>query len=229
MTVAKESRDDGSLAELLEQVRSMREGLDQFVARHETPTQQAGKQKSEEGTNASWEPSPHLKERWDRHEKLVQEIERQSDAGAINLDELMRRYHQEYDRPALMLAQDLQTQALIYHNVVEELKKAIDVDEAAQTLKNRYVNLGLIDGNANRWPNPRGVGQWLMRHSLDKLSQFRHAMLELLRTRGRQLLRELNFDPSLAVALQLSLGTDTSFGISVQAQVLSTREERGQT
>jgi len=26
-----------------------------------------------------------------------------------------------------------------------------------------------------------------MRHALDKLSQFRHAMLELLRTRGRQL------------------------------------------
>lgn len=165
--------------------------------------------------------SSQLEERSERHRKLIQEIERQSDAGAINLDELIRRYHQEYDRPTLMLAQDLQERAMIYSNVVKSLKEAPDVGEAARTLKARYEELGLI-GEVNQWPNP--LGSRLMRHALDKLSQFRHAMLELLRTRGRQLLRELNFDPSLAVALQLSLGTDTSFAITVQAQVTAVRE-----
>ena len=157
----------------------------------------------------------------EREGRASRQLVRQSDVGAINLDELIRRYHQEYDQPILMLAQDLQERAMVYSNVVESLKEATDVGKAAQTLRERYVDLGLID-EVNQWPNP--LGSRLMRHALDKLSQFRHAMLELLRTRGRQLLRELNFDPSLAVALQLSLGTDTSFAISVQAQVTATRE-----
>jgi hypothetical protein len=86
----------------------------------------------------------------------------------------------------------------------------------AKNLKTRFVALGLIDEEQNQWPNP--VTTWLMRFSLDKLSRFRTAMLDLLRTRGRQLLQELNFDPTLAVAFQLSLGTDTSFAITVQPE-----------
>jgi hypothetical protein len=40
-----------------------------------------------------------------------------------------------------MLAQDLQERAMIYSNVVESLKEATDVGEAARTLKARYVEL----------------------------------------------------------------------------------------
>lgn len=218
MAVAK-GQDPISQANLLRQIQSLKDALDQF-AQQGIPASPGTGEEGKEGVSASQESSP-LEERSERHRKLVQEIERQSDAGAINLDELIRRYHQEYDRPTLMLAQDLQERAMIYSNVVESLKEAPDVGEAARTLKARYEELGLI-GEVNQWPNP--LGSRLMRHALDKLSQFRHAMLELLRTRGRQLLRELNFDPSLAVALQLSLGTDTSFAITVQAQVTAVRE-----
>jgi hypothetical protein len=63
------------------------------------------------------------------------------------------------------------------------------------------------------------VTTWLMRFSLDKLSQFRDAMLDLLRTRSRQLLQDLNFDPTLAVAFQVSLGTNSSFAITVQPEI----------
>lgn len=216
-------QDDISQAELLRRIQSLKDALDQFVQQemHASPGTGGEGGEGEGGAAGVPQGSSQLEERSERHRKLIQEIERQSDAGAINLDELIRRYHQEYDRPTLMLAQDLQERAMIYSNVVESLKQAPEVETAARTLKKRYEELGLI-GQENQWPNP--LGSRLMRHALDKLSQFRNAMLELLRTRGRQLLRELNFDPSLAVALQLSLGTNTSFAITVQAQVTAVRE-----
>jgi hypothetical protein len=43
------------------------------------------------------EPSSHLRTRWGRENALTVEIDRQSDAGAINLDELMRLYRQQHD------------------------------------------------------------------------------------------------------------------------------------
>jgi hypothetical protein len=207
--------------EMLELMRSVKESLERIESQLTAANGPSGGEGEGPGTTEPWMPEEHLRERWNRHEALVREIEWQSDAGAINLDELLRRYHKEYDRPALMLAQDLRTRAVVYHNVVEALKQAPDVEEAARMLKTRYEKLGLID-QQNRWPNP--LADWLMRHSLDKLSQFRHAMLDLLRTRSRQLLRELNFDPTLAVSFQLSLGTDTSFGVSVQPEISVTRE-----
>jgi hypothetical protein len=220
--MAKGNPDHDPQPEPLEQIRSIKEALGRLEDQLSGSDGTSGNEDGEAGSNDDWTPEEHLRERWSRHEALVWEIERQSDAGAIDLDELLRRYHKEYDRPALMLAQDFQTRSLIYHNVIEALKEATNVEEAARHLKKRYEQLGLINKQENRWPNP--LGDWLMRHSLDKLSQFRHAMLELLRTRSRQLLRELNFDPTLAVSFQLSLGTNTSFGISVQPEITVTRD-----
>jgi hypothetical protein len=218
----KRNQDHDPQSEVLEQVRSLKQALGRLEDRLSGTDSSGGNDDDQGEGSDAWTPEEHLKERWSRHEALVWEIERQSDAGAINLDELLRRYHKEYDRPALILAQDLQTRALIYHNVIEALKEATNVEEVARMLKMRYEQLGLINKQENRWPNP--LGDWLMRHSIDKLNQFRHAMLELLRTRSRQLLRELNFDPTLAVSFQLSLGTNTSFGISVQPEITVTRD-----
>jgi hypothetical protein len=64
----------------------------------------------------------------------------------------MRLYHKEYDRPALMLAQDLQERALVYSNLVEALKRESNVAAAAEILKTRYIQLGLIDEKQNQWP-----------------------------------------------------------------------------
>jgi hypothetical protein len=208
------------MEQILEELQAVRHAVEE-IARQRPPVDPGDHDREDADADASWRPPKDLKERWKRHETLVWEIERQSDVGAINLDELLRRYHEKYDRPALMLAQDLQVRALVYQNVVEALKAAKDINATARDLKARYEELGLIKENDNQWPNP--LGDWLLRRSLDKLSQFRHAMLELLRTRSRQLLRELNFDPTLAVAFQLSLGTNMSFGISVQPEVTVTR------
>jgi hypothetical protein len=211
-----ENKDrDKQMAELNKEVQSLKKRMKQ-VEDQLPPADSAAD--GEKGKASNDEPSapPDLKKRWDRHELLVLELEQQSNKGAINLDELMRLYHKEYDRPALMLAQDLQERASVYSNVVEALKREPNVEEAAEALKDRYIALGLIDEEQNQWPNP--VTTWLMRFSLDKLSQFRDAMLNLLRTRSRQLLQDLNFDATLTVAFQLSLGTDTSFAITVQPE-----------
>jgi hypothetical protein len=88
MAVPK-GRDPISQANLLRQIQSLKDALDQFTQQriHASPgTGEEGK----EGASASQEPS-QLEERSEPHRKLIQEIERQSDAGAINLDELIRR------------------------------------------------------------------------------------------------------------------------------------------
>jgi hypothetical protein len=136
-----------SQANLLRQIQCLKDALDQFGQQGILASPGTGEE-GKEGISASQESS-QLEERSERHRKLIQEIKRQSDAGAINLDELITRYHQEYDRPTLMLAQDLQERAMIYSNVVESLKEAPDVGEAARTLKARYEELGLI-GEVNQ-------------------------------------------------------------------------------
>jgi hypothetical protein len=87
---------------------------------------------------------------------LIREIELQSDAGPIDVDQLLRGYHKEYREPVRMLLQDLQQRAEIYHNVFEQLKNSTDPGTAAEKLKSRYSGLGLIDTDS-AWPNPWGA------------------------------------------------------------------------
>lgn len=169
-----------------------------------------------DGPGPTQEPAEALADRKWTRTRLLEEIERQSDVGAVNLDLLVELYHKEYADPLLHLLEDVQTLASVYSNVFETLKTEGDVGEAAAVLKKRYVELGLIPQH-NQWPNP--LADRLMRHCLDKLHQYRKALLDLIRSRGRQLLAELNFDASMSVSFQLSMGTDTSFAITVQPAV----------
>jgi hypothetical protein len=133
---------------------------------------------------------------------LIREIERQSDTGPIDVDHLVRGYHKEYREPVRMLLQDLQQRAEIYHNVFEQLKTSTDPETAARDLKNRYLDLGLIE-TQNAWPNPWGKG--LMDLVNKKLDRLREAIFKLLRTEMRSLLRELNFEPTIKVGVEFAL------------------------
>jgi hypothetical protein len=133
---------------------------------------------------------------------LIQEIERQSDTGPIDVDHLLRGYHKEYREPVRMLLQDLQQRAEIYHNIFEQLKNSTDPKTAARDLKSRYLDLGLIETD-NAWPNPWGKG--LMDLVNKKLDRLREAILKLLRTEMRSLLRELNFEPTIKVGVEFAL------------------------
>ena len=133
---------------------------------------------------------------------LIRAIERQSDTGPIDVTNLLRGYHKDYREPVRMLLKDLQQRAEIYHNIFEQLKHSTNAETAARDLKARYLNLGLIE-TENAWPNPWGRG--LMDLALKKLDRLSEAILELLRTEMRSLLRELNFEPTIKVGVEFAL------------------------
>jgi hypothetical protein len=99
-----------------------------------------------------WAPSEPLRQFSVQRDPLVEELERQSDHGEINVNQMVRRYSGTYDQPVLTLLEHMQTQIAVYYNVVEELKKSTSPRIAAE-LKERYVSLGLIPID-NQWPNP---------------------------------------------------------------------------
>jgi hypothetical protein len=112
-------------------------------------------------------------------------------------------YHKEYREPVRMLLRDLQQQAEIYYNVFEQLKSSTDPKTTARDLKSRYLDLGLIETD-NAWPNPWGKGA-LMDLVNKELDRLREAILKLMRTEMRSLLRELNFEPTIKVGVEFAL------------------------
>ena len=95
-----------------------------------------------------WEPPDQLKQFRGTRDKLIERLERQTDAGAVNVNEMVRLYSREYDQPILTLMEDMQTQATVYYNVFEDLKKGSVSEDSAAVLKDRYVSLGLIPNSA---------------------------------------------------------------------------------
>jgi len=84
-----------------------------------------------------------LKQFRETRDKLIERLEQQTDAGAVNVNEMVRLYSREYDQPILTLMEDMQTQATVYYNVFEDLKKGSVSEDSAGVLKDRYVSLGL--------------------------------------------------------------------------------------
>jgi len=72
-------------------------------------------------------------------DKLIERLEQQTDAGAVNVNEMVRLYSREYDQPILTLMEDMQTQATVYYNVFEDLKKgSVSEDSAAVRLNSEF-------------------------------------------------------------------------------------------
>jgi len=52
---------------------------------------------------------------------------------------MVRLYSREYDQPILTLMEDMQTQATVYYNVFEDLKKgSVSEDSAAVRLNSEF-------------------------------------------------------------------------------------------
>jgi hypothetical protein len=146
----------------------------------------------------------------------VERLEGMSDAGWLSVDQLLVHYQTHSEHPLLDLIQDIQTQIAVYQNVFEALKKPNAGQNVVTDLRQRSMELGLIPAT-NQWPNPDGRG--LMNRALDKLSKYQKALLDILRERERQLRQELHFTGAFAVGFQLSLGTNTSFAITLQPEI----------
>jgi hypothetical protein len=163
-----------------------------------------------------WHASEHEQQVRQRRMRLIGELEKQSDVGVVNVDELVHLYSGEYDQPVLMLTMDLQTQMGVYSNVVEELKKATTTEVVAKMLKQRYTELGLIPSE-NAWPNPDGG--WLMNRALGKLQEFWLALRNIVARWRGPLAEELNLESTLAIGFQMSLGLTPAFTIVIQPEI----------
>ena len=109
---------------------------------------------------------------------------------------------------------------MIYSNIIEEVKTK---GTSAADIRVRYETLDLVP--ANILPNPDG--SWIINKSLDKIDKFRKALVDIVRTRAAQLVRELNFDVSLSVTFQVTLGVPPSVAVSVQPGVTAARSSAG--
>ena len=86
-----------------------------------------------------WEPPDQSKQFRGTRDKLIERLEQQTDAGAVNVNEMVRLYSREYDQPILTLMEDMQTQATVYYNVFEDLKKgSVSEDSAAVRLNSEF-------------------------------------------------------------------------------------------
>ena len=169
-------------------------------------------------SSRKWRPSRRLREFRDQRDPLIAELEAQSDRGSINVDEMVERYARKYDRPVFMLAQDVQTQAALYYNVFEELKKSTS-PSIAKDLRYRYAAIGLISQD-NQWPNP--AIDWLMNTALRKMRQYIDALRTLIGRWQQRLIAELNFGANVAIGFQMTISLPPAFSISIQPELAVT-------
>ncbi|MFC7529978.1 hypothetical protein [Actinoplanes sp. GCM10030250] len=154
-------------------------------------------------------------DRVEARQYLARKIELECQNETIDVDFLLHAYSDIYDQPVLMLMQDLQNRAALYYNVVEALK-APGSGATAADLKSQYAHLGLIFED-NDWPNPNGRD--LMDKAISRINKLRTAILDTLRTHGRRLISDLNFDATLAVGVQVEFSWPPGFTITVQPEV----------
>ncbi len=179
---------------------------------------------------AGWQAPEYLRKVRERREDLISELEKQSDTGAVNVDEMIRLYAREYDEPVLMLIHDIQTQIGVYANVVEALKNGVATsaasgastrsdqhnDDLAHRLKQGYMDLRLIPQDSS-WPNPDGG--WLMNRALNKLQEFWLALRTIVARWRKRLAAELNLEPTMAIGFEMSVGLTPQFTITVNPGV----------
>jgi hypothetical protein len=174
------------------------------------------------GTTTSYDDE-RIKRYRENKGKAIQRIEDLSDRGDINVDELIREATEWYPgQPTWMLLQDIQRQAVVYWNVIETLKRVEPrtpnfVDAAM--IKNRYVWLRLVPED-NKWPNPDDSG--LINWAFNKIEKYRRALVDIVRTRSIDLMRELNFDPRVQVTFEVTISfpPGVTIGMALRARIL---------
>ena len=113
-------------------------------------------------------------------------------------------------RPLLHLVQDMQRQAMVYMNIIEQLKSGKEPTD----IRTRFEELQLVP--ADTVPNPNG--RRLLNWALNKIERYREALVDIVKRLGRNLLFEdLKFAQkhSLTVELQLGVSPAVSIGVEV--------------
>jgi len=127
-------------------------------------------------------------------EKNIESIE------TLGIKPILYEYRKLYsDRPLWHLIEDMQRQAMVYTNIIDQLKSG----KSASEIKQRFEELDLVP--ANTLPNPNVPA--LLTVAFDKISKYRNGLVEFIKGHGGELLNEL----SIALELTVSLGVDIGF------------------
>jgi hypothetical protein len=119
--------------------------------------------------------------------------------------------HPSPDRPLWHLVQDVQQQAMVYMNIIEQAKLVENTYTNAAEIKHRFEELGLVPRNI--LPNPTLSG--LVDKAFEKISKYREILVNITQHKGRELLNELGFAAGLSANVQVDIGFPPSLSLGV--------------
>jgi hypothetical protein len=113
------------------------------------------------------------------------------------------------ERPLWHLVQDMQRQAMVYTNIIDQLKAG----EEPADIKRRFEDLHLVP--VGTLPNPDGLR--LLNRALDKIERYRKALIDIVKRHGRTLVfDDLEFARELSPSVALEIGFPPSISIGVE-------------
>ena len=142
-------------------------------------------------------------------EDMIHKLEAYQNTQEIDIQQLLHEYKEVYqDRPVWRMVEDIQRQAMIYSNVIELLKSG----KQAATIKKKLEALELVP--PGKLPNPDALV--LLTKAFSKLSQYRKALIDIIKQYGGELLNELDFEPGLTISVGVNVGFPPSVTIAVE-------------
>jgi hypothetical protein len=127
-------------------------------------------------------------------------------AADVDVESLIQEYINGGEvRPLWQLAQDVQGSALMYANVIEQLKSGA----SPKHIKAHFTHLRAV---SEELPNP--AGERMLTFCLNKLNGYRECLLALATRHGQQLLAEMGAN-GLSAGLTVCLGLPPSIELQI--------------
>lgn len=138
----------------------------------------------------------------------IQKLEAASETS-IFVEGLLAAYREmEVSQPVWHLVQDIEQQAMVYVNVIEQLKWG----KSAAAIRLQFEGLGLVPPGV--LPNPLDLKT--LQKALNRLAHFRQALLDIAHQFGNDLLNELGFEAGAAISLGVSVGFPPALTIAFE-------------
>ena len=151
----------------------------------------------------------------------IRKLEEEVEKGDLDVDSLLEHYKKTFARPTWQLVLDIERQAMIHTNIIEQLKdgkpaslirQTLGEPHERETLAGPSVSLGLVP--EEYLPNPNGP--LLLTRAFDKVARYRDALVDIVRNHGAALLEELSFEVGRTVTVGVNVGFPPSISLGVE-------------
>jgi hypothetical protein len=159
-------------------------------------------------------PQPTQQSQEDIRRQCRKELDEQAHNKDINVNHMIHFYREKFaEEPILRLLQDINQRVGIYSNIIDEIKRirGHNVDVEASTIKAKYEELGLVQ--KGQLPNPTAAS--IAEYILEKLSAFGRAVLKIMSSYGSELARELRFELTMMIEVEVAWLPKVSIGVEV--------------